>query len=626
MCSGTSSRRQRHEARAGRAGSRARARHGQSLPPRRVSPGAPRRILGAMRDRDRLVPARPARARPSGAHGRPPRRPTASCRSSCSTRGCSTPAASRRANRAWFLLASLRELRAALRDRGGELVVRARPAGARAARAGRARRARRPSTSPPTSRRSRWRATAASTRRSTASRCAATPATSSPTSARRARADGRPFSVFSPFWRALGAAAAARGARRAARARPCRPALDAGALPDAPAPEAAEPFAARRGRRARAAAPLAGARPRRLRRAPRPARRRHLGALALPALRLRLRARGRAARARPAAARAPRAFVRQLAWRDFYAHVLLHHPGNARHAYKPQFDALEWADDAEALAAWCEGRTGFPVVDAGMRQLRHAGWMHNRARLIVASFLTKDLHIDWRARRGATSCATCCAATRRRTTATGSGSPRSASTPRPYFRRMYNPVGAAAAPRSRRRVRAPLVPRAARRPAREARRAVDDERGRAGGGRLRDRARLPGADRRPQARARAGDGALPRGPADAGANVAAARWRDLYVQRDQPPGVPPLHLTGERTLPDVPEENYWYRRHLVVYEWIAAARARPARRRPRLRRGLRRRRARPHRRVRRRRRRQPRRVRARAAEVHGRARRASSAT
>ena len=69
----------------------------------------------------------------------------------------------------------------------------------------------------------------------------------------------------------------------------------------------------------------------------------------------------------------------------------------------------------------------------------------------------------------------------------------------------------------------------------------------------------------------------------------------LYVQRDQPPGVPPLHLTGERTLPDVPEENYWYRRHLVVYEWIAAARPRPPGRRPRVRRGLRLRRAGAHR-------------------------------
>ena len=77
----------------------------------------------------------------------------------------------------------------------------------------------------------------------------------------------------------------------------------------------------------------------------------------------------------------------------------------------------------------------------------------------------------------------------------------------------------------------------------------------------------------------------------------AGRYRPAavsFVQRDQPPGVPPLQLTGERTLPDVPEENYWYRRHLVVYEWIARARARAARRRPRVRRGLRLRRAGAH--------------------------------
>jgi deoxyribodipyrimidine photo-lyase len=90
------------------------------------------------------------------------------------------------------------------------------------------------------------------------------------------------------------------------------------------------------------------------------------------------------------------AFRRQLAWRDFYAHVLLHNPGNARHAHQRELDAIEWSGGDEELAAWAEGRTGFPIVDAGMRQLRTLGWMHNRARLIVASFLVKDLHVDWR--------------------------------------------------------------------------------------------------------------------------------------------------------------------------------------------------------------------------------------
>jgi deoxyribodipyrimidine photo-lyase len=90
------------------------------------------------------------------------------------------------------------------------------------------------------------------------------------------------------------------------------------------------------------------------------------------------------------------AYTRQLAWRDFYAHVLLHHPGNARHAYRRELDAIEWDGEDEHFDAWREGRTGYPVVDAGMRQLATTGWMHNRARLITACFLVKDLHIDWR--------------------------------------------------------------------------------------------------------------------------------------------------------------------------------------------------------------------------------------
>jgi deoxyribodipyrimidine photo-lyase len=91
------------------------------------------------------------------------------------------------------------------------------------------------------------------------------------------------------------------------------------------------------------------------------------------------------------------AFVRQLAWRDFYAHVLLHHPDNRLLEHQPRMRSLPWDDDPALLAAWTEGRTGYPLVDAGMRQLRASGWMHNRARLVVGSFLTKDLQLDWRA-------------------------------------------------------------------------------------------------------------------------------------------------------------------------------------------------------------------------------------
>jgi deoxyribodipyrimidine photo-lyase len=90
-------------------------------------------------------------------------------------------------------------------------------------------------------------------------------------------------------------------------------------------------------------------------------------------------------------------FRRQLCWRDFYHHVLLNFPRNARSEFQERYrGAISWSRAELAFDAWREGRTGFPLVDAGMRQLRTEGWMHNRARLVVGSFLTKDLGIDWR--------------------------------------------------------------------------------------------------------------------------------------------------------------------------------------------------------------------------------------
>lgn len=86
----------------------------------------------------------------------------------------------------------------------------------------------------------------------------------------------------------------------------------------------------------------------------------------------------------------------ELIWREFYAAILAEFPHVMRHNHRREYDALVWNDDDEGFDAWCEGRTGFPIVDAGMRQLRATGWMHNRVRMIVASFLTKDLLIDWR--------------------------------------------------------------------------------------------------------------------------------------------------------------------------------------------------------------------------------------
>lgn len=89
-------------------------------------------------------------------------------------------------------------------------------------------------------------------------------------------------------------------------------------------------------------------------------------------------------------------FVRQLAWRDFYAHVMHAFPHTLDHAMRPEYDRVAWLEDPEGLAAWQAGQTGYPIVDAGMRQLAGEGWMHNRVRMITASFLVKDLLIDWR--------------------------------------------------------------------------------------------------------------------------------------------------------------------------------------------------------------------------------------
>jgi deoxyribodipyrimidine photo-lyase len=88
------------------------------------------------------------------------------------------------------------------------------------------------------------------------------------------------------------------------------------------------------------------------------------------------------------------AFLRQLCWRDFHHQVTAAFPAIAREDYRPR--GARWRDDAELLAAWKAGRTGYPLVDAGMRQLASQGWMHNRARLVTASFLVRDLGLDWR--------------------------------------------------------------------------------------------------------------------------------------------------------------------------------------------------------------------------------------
>jgi len=102
------------------------------------------------------------------------------------------------------------------------------------------------------------------------------------------------------------------------------------------------------------------------------------------------------AREDPRAREGVRKWLDELVWREFYAAVLVEHPHVLRRSFERAYDAMRWEDDDAGFAAWCAGRTGHPFVDAGMRQLAATGWMHNRARMVVASFLTKDLLVDWR--------------------------------------------------------------------------------------------------------------------------------------------------------------------------------------------------------------------------------------
>jgi len=89
-------------------------------------------------------------------------------------------------------------------------------------------------------------------------------------------------------------------------------------------------------------------------------------------------------------------WLSELIWREFYISVLYHFPEARKESFRAEGRLLRWRDDEEAFAAWCAGKTGYPAVDAGMRELSHTGFMHNRARMITASFLTKHLLIDWR--------------------------------------------------------------------------------------------------------------------------------------------------------------------------------------------------------------------------------------
>jgi deoxyribodipyrimidine photo-lyase len=97
-----------------------------------------------------------------------------------------------------------------------------------------------------------------------------------------------------------------------------------------------------------------------------------------------------------AANRGAAVWLSELIWRDFYFMILYHHPRVVARAFRPEYDAIRFPNDPNLFRAWCEARTGYPLVDAAMRQLNASGYMHNRLRMVAASFLVKDLHVDWR--------------------------------------------------------------------------------------------------------------------------------------------------------------------------------------------------------------------------------------
>jgi len=327
-------------------------------------------------------------------------------------------------SRAWFLFESLRELRESLRARGGDLLLRPGPPEralpALAAQTGAEAVLHTADVSPFAVARDRRVEAALDVE---LRRCEGVFVTD-------VHAVERPYGVFSPFWRAWRALPRreVHGAPPAAR---LPDGLGAGDIPHA-RPEASDPpppgeragrarmhaflrddLQAYADRHDRLAGGTSGLSPYL-----------HFGCVSARELEHRASACG--------------AFTRQLAWRDFYAHVLLRNPANTRRAFKTEMDALEWEHDDDAFAAWAEGRTGYPVVDAGMRQLLATGWMHNRARLLVASFLTKDLHIDWRRGEAHFMRHLLCG-----DVAQNNGNWQWVSSvgvdPAPYFKRLYNP-------------------------------------------------------------------------------------------------------------------------------------------------------------------------------------------
>jgi deoxyribodipyrimidine photo-lyase len=92
----------------------------------------------------------------------------------------------------------------------------------------------------------------------------------------------------------------------------------------------------------------------------------------------------------------PATWLSELIWRDFYQMILANNPHVVKHAFKKDCEHIVWPGSTSHFEAWCEGQTGYPIIDASMRHFNRTGWMHNRLRMVVASFLTKDLLVDWR--------------------------------------------------------------------------------------------------------------------------------------------------------------------------------------------------------------------------------------
>ena len=227
------------------------------------------------------------------------------------------------------------------------------------------------------------------------------------------KSDGRPYTVFTPFGRAWKARPAPAAALATPHSLPAVPPLDSLPIPDEPRFPAVEilppddPF--RPGEteaQCRLQAFVGGDDPPIYRYSTGRDRPDLAGTSQLsPYLRFgMLSARQAAASALAAIEAAPsaqarsgaEAWLNELVWREFYLSIQYHFPDTEQASFRPALRSIAWDNDQVAFAAWCQGQTGYPVVDAAMRQLARTGWMHNRARMIVASFLVKDLLIDWR--------------------------------------------------------------------------------------------------------------------------------------------------------------------------------------------------------------------------------------